>query len=97
MRNQHPSGGRIVNLGSVSAHTPRPYTIACTASKHAITGITKALALDGRDHGIACSQVDIGNAAPELTTEFQQGVRQRARRAPRRARVRREPSNEGRD
>ena len=76
MRNRHSSGGRIVNPGSVSAHTPHPYTIACTAFKHAITGITKAFALDGRDQGIGCSQVEIGNAAAEMTREFQQVVRQ---------------------
>ena len=74
MRRQDPPGGRIVNIGSVSAHAPRPGSIAYTASKHAITGITKSIALDGRPYRIACSQLDIGNAATEMTSGFQRGV-----------------------
>jgi NAD(P)-dependent dehydrogenase (short-subunit alcohol dehydrogenase family) len=76
MRDQEPRGGRIINLGSVSAQVPRPHSVAYTASKHAVTGITKALALDGREFDIVCSQVDIGNAATDMTAGFQQGVRQ---------------------
>lgn len=76
MRDQRPQGGRIINIGSVSAHTPRPHSVAYTASKHAVTGITKSIALDGRPHGISCGQIDIGNASTEMTAAFQQGVRQ---------------------
>jgi NAD(P)-dependent dehydrogenase (short-subunit alcohol dehydrogenase family) len=76
MRDQRPQGGRIINIGSVSAHAPRPHSVAYTASKHAVTGITKSIALDGRPHGIACGQIDIGNAATEMTAAFQEGVRQ---------------------
>jgi NAD(P)-dependent dehydrogenase (short-subunit alcohol dehydrogenase family) len=68
MKAQSPRGGRIINNGSIAAHTPRPNTIAYTATKHAVTGITKAIALDGRAHDIACGQIDIGNAATELAT-----------------------------
>ncbi len=68
MKNQRPQGGRIINIGSVSAHTPRPQAIAYTASKHAITGLTKALSLEGREFSIACGQLDIGNAATALLT-----------------------------
>src|SRR5262249_8972582 len=63
MKDQKPRGGRIINNGSISAHTPRPFSIAYTSTKHAITGLTKSTALDGRAYDIACSQVDIGNAA----------------------------------
>ena len=68
MKQQTPRGGRIINNGSIAAHTPRPNTIAYTATKHAVTGITKAVALDGRAFDIACGQIDIGNAATELAT-----------------------------
>jgi NAD(P)-dependent dehydrogenase (short-subunit alcohol dehydrogenase family) len=76
MRDQDPRGGRIINNGSISAHTPRPHAAAYTASKHAITGLTRAIALDGRAHDIACGQVDVGNAATDMTTAMAQGVRQ---------------------
>jgi NAD(P)-dependent dehydrogenase (short-subunit alcohol dehydrogenase family) len=76
MKAQDPRGGRIINNGSVSAHTPRPNSIAYTATKHAITGLTKSLSLDGRAHDIACGQIDIGNAETELTKRFAQGVLQ---------------------
>jgi NAD(P)-dependent dehydrogenase (short-subunit alcohol dehydrogenase family) len=67
MREQQPGGGRIINNGSISAHTPRPRSVAYTATKHAITGLTRSIALDGRPYGIACGQIDIGNAATEMT------------------------------
>ena len=67
MLRQDPKGGRIINNGSISAHVPRPHSVAYTASKHAITGLTKAIALDGREHGITCGQIDIGNAATSMT------------------------------
>lgn len=70
MKEQSPRGGRIINNGSVSAHTPRPETVAYTATKHALTGLTKSIALDGRPYDIACGQIDIGNAATELTSGF---------------------------
>jgi NAD(P)-dependent dehydrogenase (short-subunit alcohol dehydrogenase family) len=76
MRDQEPRGGRIINNGSISAHTPRPQAVAYTATKHAMTGLTKAIALDGRDLGIACGQIDIGNAATEMTAAMQRGVMQ---------------------
>ncbi|MNG84738.1 Diacetyl reductase [(S)-acetoin forming] [compost metagenome] len=76
MRRQQPQGGRIINNGSISAHTPRPFTAPYTASKHAVLGITKALALDGRPFNIVCSQVDIGNALTELSERMTRGVRQ---------------------
>ncbi|MGF6395305.1 SDR family oxidoreductase [Pseudomonas plecoglossicida] len=76
MRRQQPQGGRIINNGSISAHSPRPFTAPYTASKHAVLGITKALALDGRPYGIVCSQVDIGNALTELSERMTRGVRQ---------------------
>jgi NADP-dependent 3-hydroxy acid dehydrogenase YdfG len=76
MKAQDPKGGRIINNGSISAHTPRPNSIAYTATKHAVTGITKSLSLDGRAHHIACGQIDIGNAETELTKRFAQGVLQ---------------------
>jgi NAD(P)-dependent dehydrogenase (short-subunit alcohol dehydrogenase family) len=76
MKNQRPQGGRIINNGSVSAHAPRPRSIAYTATKHAMTGLTKSLSLDGRPYRIACGQIDIGNAATEMTAKMQQGVPQ---------------------
>jgi NAD(P)-dependent dehydrogenase (short-subunit alcohol dehydrogenase family) len=76
MARQRPSGGRIINNGSISAHVPRPNAVAYTASKHAITGLTKALALEGRTLGIACGQIDIGNAATEMTRAIEAGALQ---------------------
>jgi NAD(P)-dependent dehydrogenase (short-subunit alcohol dehydrogenase family) len=76
MKAQDPRGGRIINNGSISAHTPRPNSVAYTATKHAITGLTKSIALDGRASDIACGQIDIGNATTELTQRFSQGVLQ---------------------
>ncbi|KFG95355.1 3-oxoacyl-ACP reductase [Burkholderia paludis] len=76
MKAQTPQGGRIINNGSISAHAPRPETIAYTATKHAVTGITRSLALDGRPYNIACGQIDIGNAATPLTERMTQGVPQ---------------------
>jgi NAD(P)-dependent dehydrogenase (short-subunit alcohol dehydrogenase family) len=76
MKNQSPVGGRIINNGSISAHTPRPNSAPYTATKHAITGLTKSTALDGRAHDIACGQIDIGNAATDLTRAMARGVPQ---------------------
>ena len=76
MKAQEPRGGRIINNGSISAHAPRPGSIAYTATKHAVTGLTKAAALDGRPYDIACGQIDIGNAATGLTERMSAGVRQ---------------------
>jgi NAD(P)-dependent dehydrogenase (short-subunit alcohol dehydrogenase family) len=76
MRGQEPGGGRIINNGSISAHTPRPGSAAYTATKHAITGLTKSLSLDGRPFGIACGQIDIGNAATEMTERMAAGIPQ---------------------
>jgi NAD(P)-dependent dehydrogenase (short-subunit alcohol dehydrogenase family) len=76
MRHQRPRGGRIINNGSISAHAPRPRSVAYTPTKHAITGLTKATALDGRAHDIACGQMDIGNAATALTEAMAAGVPQ---------------------
>jgi NAD(P)-dependent dehydrogenase (short-subunit alcohol dehydrogenase family) len=76
MRRQSPQGGRIVNNGSVSAYAPRPGSIAYTATKHAITGMTKTLALDGRRYDIACGQLDIGNALTEMAMPMTKGVKQ---------------------
>jgi NAD(P)-dependent dehydrogenase (short-subunit alcohol dehydrogenase family) len=76
MRRQDPKGGRIINNGSISAHTPRPMSAAYTATKHAITGLTKCLALDGRPYDIACGQIDIGNALTEMAFRMTQGVPQ---------------------
>ncbi|KWZ29867.1 SDR family oxidoreductase [Burkholderia anthina] len=76
MKAQTPQGGRIINNGSISAHAPRPDTIAYTATKHAVTGITRSLALDGRRYNIACGQIDIGNAATSLTERMTHGVPQ---------------------
>ena len=76
MRTQWPQGGRIINNGSISAHAPRPGSVAYTSTKHAITGLTKTLALDGRPFEIACGQIDIGNAVTEMTAAMASGVRQ---------------------
>ncbi|HKW73644.1 MAG TPA: SDR family oxidoreductase [Candidatus Dormibacteraeota bacterium] len=76
MKNQQPRGGRIVNNGSISAHAPRPNSAPYTATKHAITGLTRSTALDGRKYDIACSQIDIGNAATEMTQGMASGVPQ---------------------
>ena len=76
MKAQQPKGGRIINNGSISAHAPRPYSVAYTATKHAITGLTKCMSLDGRKHDIACGQIDIGNAATELTERMTKGIQQ---------------------
>ena len=76
MKAQDPRGGRIINNGSISAHTPRPNSAGYTATKHAITGLTKSISLDGRKYGIACGQIDIGNAATELTQAISQGALQ---------------------
>lgn len=76
MRHQTPQGGRIINNGSISAHTPRPMTIAYTATKHAMTGLTKSTSLDGRAYNIACGQVDIGNAVSPLTERMVGGMLQ---------------------
>jgi NAD(P)-dependent dehydrogenase (short-subunit alcohol dehydrogenase family) len=76
MRYQVPMGGRIINNGSISAHTPRPRSAPYTATKHAITGLTKSLSLDGREHDIACGQIDIGNAATPMTERMTVGVLQ---------------------
>lgn len=76
MRRQSPRGGRIINNGSISAQVPRPWSLPYTTTKHAITGLTRSLALDGRPYDIACGQIDIGNAATEMTDGFSAGVRQ---------------------
>jgi NADP-dependent 3-hydroxy acid dehydrogenase YdfG len=76
MKAQQPRGGRIINNGSISAHTPRPHSAPYTATKHAITGLTKATALDGRAYDIACGQIDIGNAATAMTARMAVGVPQ---------------------
>jgi NAD(P)-dependent dehydrogenase (short-subunit alcohol dehydrogenase family) len=76
MIEQRPGGGRIINNGSISAHVPRPDAVAYTATKHAVTGLTKALALEGRRHRIACGQIDIGNAATEMTEQISRGAPQ---------------------
>ena len=76
MKSQAPRGGRIINNGSISAHAPRPFSAPYTATKHAITGLTKATSLDGRPFDIACSQIDIGNAATEMTERMKKGVPQ---------------------
>jgi NAD(P)-dependent dehydrogenase (short-subunit alcohol dehydrogenase family) len=76
MKAQDPRGGRIINNGSISAHAPRPNSAPYTATKHAITGLTKCISLDGRKHDIACSQIDIGNAATEMTERMAAGVPQ---------------------
>jgi NAD(P)-dependent dehydrogenase (short-subunit alcohol dehydrogenase family) len=76
MRAQRPQGGRIINNGSISAHSPRPGSVAYTATKHAITGLTKSISLDGRPYSIACGQIDIGNADTEMTERMADGVPQ---------------------
>ena len=76
MKAQIPRGGRIINNGSISAHTPRPHSAPYTATKHAITGLTKSISLDGRRHDIACGQIDIGNAATPMTERMSSGVPQ---------------------
>ena len=76
MKTQTPRGGRIINNGSISAHAPRPDSAPYTATKHAITGLTKSTSLDGRKYDIACGQIDIGNAATEMTARMQAGVPQ---------------------
>jgi NAD(P)-dependent dehydrogenase (short-subunit alcohol dehydrogenase family) len=76
MKSQSPRGGRIINNGSISAHAPRPLSAPYTATKHAITGLTKSTALDGRAYDIACGQIDIGNAATEMTAKMQHGMLQ---------------------
>ena len=76
MADQDPRGGRIINNGSISAHVPRPRSVAYTATKHAITGLTKSISLDGRSHDIACGQIDIGNAATDMTSGISTGAAQ---------------------
>ncbi|MEU3292564.1 SDR family oxidoreductase [Streptomyces longwoodensis] len=76
MKEQRPQGGRIINNGSVSAHAPRPHSVAYTATKHALTGLTKSLSLDGRPYRIAVGQIDIGNAATDMTARMSAGVLQ---------------------
>ncbi|MFI0450081.1 SDR family oxidoreductase [Actinomadura sp. 6N118] len=76
MKGQRPQGGRIINNGSLSAFTPRPNSVAYTASKHAVTGLTKTLSLEGRRYNIACGQIDIGNAATDMTSSFGSGTLQ---------------------
>jgi NAD(P)-dependent dehydrogenase (short-subunit alcohol dehydrogenase family) len=76
MRSQQPQGGRIINNGSISAQVPRPLSAAYTATKHAVSGLTKSTSLDGRPYGIACGQVDVGNAATDMTEAMAEGVRQ---------------------
>jgi NAD(P)-dependent dehydrogenase (short-subunit alcohol dehydrogenase family) len=76
MRNQSPQGGRIINNGSISAHAPRPFSAPYTTTKHAMTGLTKSLALDGRPYNITCGQIDIGNAATEMTDRMAAGILQ---------------------
>ncbi|HEU4924190.1 MAG TPA: SDR family oxidoreductase [Burkholderiales bacterium] len=76
MKTQDPKGGRIINNGSISAHAPRPMSVAYTATKHAVTGLTKCVSLDGRKHDIACGQIDIGNALTELAARMAKGVPQ---------------------
>ncbi|MFE2431410.1 SDR family oxidoreductase, partial [Streptomyces sp. NPDC059373] len=76
MKSQDPQGGRIINNGSISAHVPRPDSIAYTATKHAVTGLTRSLSLDGRPYRIACGQIDIGNAATAMTARMSAGIKQ---------------------
>ena len=76
MKAQSPRGGRIVNNGSISAHVPRPNSAPYTATKHAVTGLTRSLSLDGRKYDIACSQIDVGNAMTELAARMSKGVKQ---------------------
>ena len=76
MKSQTPMGGRIINNGSISAHAPRPNSAPYTATKHGITGLTRSASLDGRKYNIACGQIDIGNAATEMTAAMRTGVQQ---------------------
>ncbi|SMP50193.1 SDR family oxidoreductase [Noviherbaspirillum suwonense] len=76
MKRQEPRGGRIINNGSISAHVPRPRSATYTATKHAMTGLTKVTSLDGRQYGIACGQIDIGNATTDMTEKMQKGILQ---------------------
>ncbi len=76
MKNQNPKGGRIINNGSISAHVPRPNSAAYTSTKHAVTGLTRCISLDGRKHDIACGQIDIGNALTEMAQRMTKGVPQ---------------------
>ena len=76
MKDQNPQGGRIINNGSISAHAPRPNSAPYTATKHAITGLTKSISLDGRKYNIACGQIDIGNALTELSAKMAKGIMQ---------------------
>ena len=76
MKEQNPKGGRIINNGSISAHVPRPLSSPYTATKHAITGLTRSTSLDGRAYDIACGQIDIGNAATEMTERMAEGILQ---------------------
>ena len=76
MKAQNPSGGRIINNGSISAHVPRPFSAPYTSTKHAITGLTRSASLDGRKHNICCGQIDIGNAGTEMTARMKDGVLQ---------------------
>ena len=76
MKNQNPMGGRIINNGSIAAHVPRPLSVPYTASKHAVTGLTKSIALDGRQFNITCGQIDIGNANTAMTRKIQEGALQ---------------------
>src|SRR5581483_2308955 len=76
MKAQRPRGGRIINNGSLAAHVPRPNSVAYTSTKHAITGLTKATSLEGRGHDIACGQIDVGNAATDMTDRLAQGALQ---------------------
>ncbi|MHC4718463.1 MAG: SDR family oxidoreductase, partial [Planctomycetota bacterium] len=76
MKSQQPRGGRIINNGSVSAYAPRPHSAPYTATKHGVMGLTKSAALDGRRYDIACGQIDIGNAATEMTAKMKEGVPQ---------------------
>lgn len=76
MKHQDPAGGRIINNGSISAHVPRPHSAPYTASKHAVTGLTRSISLDGRAFNIACGQIDIGNASSEMTKKMEEGILQ---------------------
>jgi len=76
MKEQNPKGGRIINNGSISAHVPRPFSSPYTATKHAITGLTRSSSLDGRAYNIACGQIDIGNAETDMTARMKKGVLQ---------------------
>ena len=96
MRHQRPQGGRIINNGSISAHAPRPRSIAYTATKHAITGLTKSTALDGRAFDIACGQIDIGNAATDMGSGAASGAAQADGTRATRAGDGRQPKSAGR-